>query len=170
MMRTLLLLCAFYLTYSGYSQTGFEKIRSEIDQTVWKPFKKAFETLDGEALNAIYAEEVLRVTPQGIDTENDFKSKNLERFKTNKAEGVSIALDFWFDSRHTDTTTSYEVGFYRIGFTSKDGKTNHSHGQFHIVLKKINGHWKITQDWDTAHINGKPITASDFAQKAALKF
>ncbi|TMU54844.1 nuclear transport factor 2 family protein [Flagellimonas algicola] len=168
-MRIVLLLFTLSLTFSGYSQTGIEQFQNEIDMTVWKPFKKAFETLDGEELNAIYAEEVLRVTPQGIDTENVFKAKNLKRFKTNKAEGVSIALDFWFDSRHTNEATSYEVGFYRIGFTSKD-ETNYSYGQFHIVLKKINGHWKITQDWDTTHINGNPITASDFAKKAALKF
>ncbi|MCL6266888.1 nuclear transport factor 2 family protein [Flagellimonas myxillae] len=169
-MRSLLFVLTFCLTYLSYSQNGIEHIQNEIDQTVWKPFKNAFETLDGEALNAIYAEEVLRVTPQGIDTENVFKSKNLERFKTNKVEGVSITLDFWFDSRHTNKTTSYEVGFYRIGFISKDGETNYSYGQFHIVLKRINGHWKITQDWDTAHINGNPISASDFDQKAALKF
>lgn len=145
-------------------------LQKEIDETVWKPFQKAFQTLNGEALNATYADEVLRVTPQGIDTENTFKENNLKRFEQNKANGISITLDFWFDSRHTNTTASYEVGFYRIGFIDKDGKTSYSFGQFHIVLKKIEGQWKITQDWDTGTIGGNPIAASDFAKQSPLKF
>ena len=146
------------------------ELQKDIDQTVWKPFQEAFQTLDGEALNATYADEVLRVTPQGIDTENTFKAKNLKRFEQNKADGILITLDFWFDSRHTNVTATYEVGFYRIGFIDKDGTTKYSYGQFHIVLKKIDGLWKITQDWDTGTINGDPITASDFAKQSVLKF
>lgn len=169
-MRKLVLLCVLCLSYFGYAQVDVEQIQNEIDKTVWKPFQKAFETLDGEALNATYADKVLRVTPQGIDTENTFKSGNLERFKKNKADGISISLDFWFDSRHTNESTSYEVGFYRIGFTDKEGETSYSYGQFHIVLKKIERQWKITQDWDTANINGNPITAADFAKNSILRF
>lgn len=169
-MRKLVLLCVLCLSYFGYAQVDVEQIQNEIDKNLWKSFQKAFETLDGEALNATYAEEVLRVTPQGIDTENAFKSGNLERFKKNKADGVSISLDFWFDSRRTNETTSYEVGFYRIGFTGKNDETNYSYGQFHIVLKKIEGQWKITQDWDTATINGNPISEADFAKNSILKF
>ncbi|MBS9464062.1 nuclear transport factor 2 family protein [Flagellimonas sp. 389] len=169
-MRKLILILFMFTAFFGYSQTAKNTIQDEIDMEVWKPFKTAFETLDGEALNAIYADEVLRVTPQGIDTENTFKSGNLERFQKNKADGMSIALDFWFDSRHTNETVSYEVGFYRIGFSDKNGETNYSYGQFHIVLKKIDGTWKITQDWDTTSINGKTITAADLAKKDFLKF
>ena len=144
--------------------------QKEIDETVWKPFQRAFETLDGEALNATYSNEVLRVTPQGIDTQNAFKTANLKRFIQNKEDGVSISLDFWFDSRHTNGAASYEVGFYRIGFTDRTRKTNYSYGQFHIVIRKQNGEWKITQDWDTTTLNGKIIDATDFARKEPLKF
>ena len=169
-MRKFLMYCILCLGCFGYAQTDTEKIQTEIDQNVWKPFKNAFETLDGEALNATYADAVLRVTPDGIDTENTFKSKNLERFKKSKKDAVSISLDFWFDSRHTNASTSYEVGFYRIGFTDKEGNTNFSHGQFHIVVKKIDGQWKITQDWDTSKINGQSITETDFAKQKPLHF
>lgn len=152
------------------AQTSVETIQAEINRTVWKPFQQAFETLDGDALNATYADQVLRVTPNGIDTKNNFKKSNLERFDQNEAAGESIHLDFWFDSRKTQEDTSYEVGFYRIGFTGSNGKTAYSYGQFHIVLQKINGQWKITQDWDTATLKGKPITAADFELQAPIKF
>ena len=169
-MKKHLVLCLFFISLFGFAQNEFKEVQNVIDQEVWKPFQKAFENLDGEALNATYAEEVLRVTPNGIDTKNNFKTANLERFKQNKIDAISIALDFWFDSRHTNETTSYEVGFYRIRATTKEGKTSYNYGQFHIVLKKIDGVWKITQDWDTNKINGKTISAKDFEKQQPLRF
>ncbi len=153
-----------------FGQTTPKQLQKEIDRQVWKPFQTAFQNLDGEALNATYADEVLRVTPNGIDTENSFKAANLKRFAQNKADGLQIALDFWFDSRHTNSSTSYEVGFYRIAATNTQGETGYNYGQFHIVLKKIGGTWKITQDWDTTTLNGHEINADDFGRKQGLKF
>lgn len=152
------------------AQINTEDIQNKIDQTVWKPFKKAFETLDGEALNNTYADQVIRVTPQAIDTENVFKKENTDRFLQNKKNGDQISLDFWFDDRKTNETTSYEVGFYRIGFTSKEDQTQYSYGQFHIVLEKIKGSWKITQDWDTTIIAGQEIDKAFFERQQPQKF
>lgn len=168
-MKKYLALYVLLFSFFGFAQDETKAIQNIIDVEVWKPFKKAFETLDGAALNATYADKVLRVTPNGIDTKNSFKTKNLERFIQNRKDGVAITLDFWFDSRHTNTEASYEVGFYRIGF-KKNNETSYSYGQFHIVLKKRDGHWKITQDWDTNKINGQMISEKDFSKKAPLKF
>ncbi len=168
-MRSIVFTVCVFLSIQVWGQTSSD-FQKEIDETVWKPFKAAFENLDGTALNQTYAEEVLRVTPEGIDTENLFKASNLQRFEQSKIDGISIALDFWFDSRFTNGSTSYEVGFYRITFTDKLGKESSSYGQFHIVLKKRNGKWEITQDWDTAIINGKAIDAEDFAKREPMKF
>lgn len=152
---------------NGQSVTDIQK---EIDAQVWKPFQEAFQNLDGQALNNTYADQVLRVTPGGIDTENAFKQGNLRRFAQNKADGITIGLDFWFDSRHTNNQASYEVGFYRIAATNDKGETSYNYGQFHIVLEKMDGIWKITQDWDTTTINGETIGSEDFAKKKPLKF
>ena len=81
-----------------------------------------------------------------------------------------MELDFWFDSRQTNRHTSYEVGFYRMGMTTKSGATNYFYGQFHIVLRKIDGHWKIVQDWDTETIGGRSITAADFERRPPARF
>lgn len=144
-------------------------IQKEIDKNLWKPFKEAFENIDGEKLNALYAGEVIRVTPNGIDTENKFKIANLKRFEENKENSTTIQLNFWFDSRHTNETTSYEVGFYKLDFVTKEEAIT-IYGQFHIVLHKIDGLWKITQDWDTTKINGSSITAIDFNKQTPLEF
>lgn len=165
-LATLLALCATALT----ADSGVNAVQKVIDQTVWKKFQSAFEQLDGDALNAVYGAQVLRVTPDGLDTSNQFKQANKTRFDANISRGDRIELDFWFDSRHTNATTSYDVGFYRVGVTSAAGTTSHFYGQFHIVLKKIQGQWKIVQDWDTASIGGRPITAADFNRRPPVKF
>ena len=169
-MKNLLFSILLLYSFIGFSQENNKLLQKEIDQQVWKPFKAAFENIDGEALNATYAGQVIRVTPEGIDTKNDFKAANLKRFAQNKTNGIKITLDFWFDSRKTNATTSYEVGFYRIGFINTKNETSYSYGQFHIVLQKIKGEWKITQDWDTTTINGHTIDAKDFANQEPLQF
>lgn len=141
-----------------------------IDRTVWRLFQQAFESLDGSALNALYADRVLRVTPGGIDTTGQFKITNTTRFDANKANGDRISLDFWFDHRHTNAQVSYEVGFYRLRQTTPDGSSMSFYGQFHIVLRNIDGRWKIVQDWDTDSIAGRAITAEHFNRKQPVHF
>lgn len=158
----------FLFSTSLHAQS-IEQLHNEIDQQVWKPFIEAFEGLDGEALNKLYAESVLRVTPAGVDTEETFKVSNLRNFKQRKAAGATIKLDFWLDTRQTTPSLSYEIGFFRITSTL-NGNTNINYGQFHIVLEKINGVWKITQDWDSGTVNGKELNAEDFARKKPLSF
>jgi ketosteroid isomerase-like protein len=167
MQRICLVVVLFFTTF-GFTQEA-ESVQKEIDQHLWKPFKVAFETVDVIALNALYGEEVLRVTPNGIDTENQFRAANLKRFNDYKVSGTKVALDFWFDSRHTNATTSYEVGFYRMKLSNDEGK-NTIYGQFHIVLRKTDGIWKITQDWDTTEINGDKIGPEDFEKQRPVKF
>lgn len=156
------------LSFAVHSQNQ-EALQREIDQQLWKPFQTAFEQLDSQALNALYAPEVVRVTPAGIDTQNRFKQANVERLNRHRESDTDLQLDFWFDSRHTDATTSYEVGFYRMVLGNAQG-SQEIYGQFHIVLKKIEGTWKIVQDWDTDSILGKQITKKDFEKKAPLSF
>lgn len=151
-------------------QSTATQIQNKIDESVWRAFKNAFETLDGPALNALYADDVLRVTPAGIDTEGLFKAYNANRFASNLESGDQIRLDFWFDDRKTNETTSYEVGFFRISERSNTGSTSQFYGQFHIVLKKLDGQWKIVQDWDTDTIGGSPISAEDFLQREPVRF
>jgi ketosteroid isomerase-like protein len=160
-MRSIILLLILFSSVITSAQSNMEEIQNEIDRTVWRQFKAAFENLDAELLNDTYGNEVLRVTPAGIDTKSSFKARNIERFKMLKGKSAKVELDFWFESRYSNSNTSYEVGYFRIS-TQMEGKTSVNYGQFHIVLKKISGHWKITQDWDTTLINGLEIGSKEF--------
>ncbi len=170
MVRMTWLLLAFIHSPICFANANVSEVHDEIDRTVWSVFQSAFERLDGASLNSVYADDVLRVTPDGLDTVGEFKRYNLTRFDANKARGESIALDFWFDSRRTQANVSYDVGFYRVGVTNSAGETSYFYGQFHIVLKKLDGQWKIVQDWDTGTIGGDPITAADFARQTPIQF
>jgi ketosteroid isomerase-like protein len=173
-MRIRILHFALVLGLSGFASLlradeAAEIAQREIDRTVWQPFQCAFEAMDGNALNELYGERVLRVTPEGIDMRGSFKSYNETRFADSQRKGDHIELDFWLDSRATDSTTSYDVGFFRLGTRSSSGIIDYYYGQFHIVLQKQPSGWKIIQDWDTQTIAGHPITAADFARGSAIK-
>ncbi len=162
------LLVALGMSFLMHSQDSAQ-IQKEIDANLWKPFQAAFENLDAERLNALYADEVLRVTPGGIDTENLFKKGNEERLGRHRKTNTELRLDFWFDSRHTNIDTSYEVGFYRMTLTNSS-EVQTIYGQFHIVLKKKAGTWKIVQDWDTGSILGEELSKHDFDKKEPIQF
>lgn len=151
------------------AQTDVKSIQNEIDKSLWRQFKQAFENLDAEALNQTYADNVLRITPNGIDTEDKFKLGNTAHFEALKSKNAHVSLDFWLDDRKTNETLSYEVGFYRIT-TTINTSISYNYGQFHIVLKKQNGKWLITQDWDTTSINGNEIGQADFEKNRPQKF
>ena len=153
-MRSFFICIIMTCSLSSYNQESVESIRKAIDTQVWYPFHDAFENLNPVGLNELYAEDVIRVTPAGLDTEEVFKKTNVVRFNKNKKDGIKILLDFWFESRDTDATTSYEVGFFKITSTDNSGVSRETYGQFHIVIKQIEGVWKITQDYDTTELNG----------------
>ncbi|MCE7997112.1 MAG: nuclear transport factor 2 family protein [Roseivirga sp.] len=169
MKRVLILLYLFVLISLSALAQGADQRQAEIDNQVWKPFHAAFEARDAKALNALYAEQVLRVTPAGVDTRNLFKQQNIDSYANTNASGTKTSLDFWFESRQTSDDTSYEIGIFKIT-AETNGNSSTFYGQFHIVIKKIDGVWKITQDWDSPNINGRPITAKDFSRKSPLQF
>jgi ketosteroid isomerase-like protein len=173
-MRIHILHFVVFLGLSGFTSLvladeATEMAQREIDRTVWQPFQCAFEAMDGNALNELYGERVLRVTPEGIDTRGSFKSYNETRFADSQRKGDHLELDFWLDSQATDGATSYNVGFFRLGTRSSIGIIKYYYGQFHIVLQKQPSGWKIIQDWDTETIAGQPITAADFARGSGIK-
>ncbi|MGB3151587.1 MAG: hypothetical protein WBB27_13090, partial [Maribacter sp.] len=59
---------------------------------------------------------------------------------------------------------------YRIETVYIGKESTYNYGQFHIVIQKIAGHWKIIQDWDTTIINGNKITEEDFQKQRPLEF
>ncbi len=165
--RLTFLFSLFCLTFT-FAQDA-EKLQKEIDQEVWKPFTEAFQNMDGEAFNALHSDDVLRANPWGIQVGEEYKKKTLEGYKRNKERGDKRTIQFWFEHRKTKADISYEVGYYKITSKNKDGERNH-YARFHCVIQKIDGQWKITQDWDTNNINGHKVTEDDWLKGTPLEF
>jgi ketosteroid isomerase-like protein len=156
-----------FISHLSTSQDQYEKIENEINEQVWKVFKRAYEVRDGAAFNSVHSEDMLRITDSGIRTGPEYLAGN--RNWTPPAEGTTISIDLALENAHYRESSAYQVGYYRVVYTREDGKTQDYYGQFHVVLKKENGRWLITQDFDTNSLNGQAVDESMFKNARMLK-
>ena len=167
MRATVFLLLLVLAFHSGYSQNSSDpSIVKEIDNTIWKPFKQTYESRDWEGFNELHTDDVLRVHDGGMQIGKSYKSSIKESYQKNVEYQVTI--DFAMERRTHEGNTAYEVGFYRVVYDIPNQEPRSSYGRFHVVLKKINGQWKIAQDWDSNSFNGEPITSEDFNKATFL--
>ncbi|MBK7871679.1 MAG: nuclear transport factor 2 family protein [Saprospiraceae bacterium] len=106
--------------------------------------------------------------PWGIQVGEEYWKGNVEGSKRNKEAGVTRSIAFRFEHRVANDSIAYEVGYYKIK-SARNGEERTGYGRFDVVLKKIDGVWKIAQDWDVDNINGKKLTEEDFIGNSAGK-
>lgn len=164
--KFILTLALFLLIFtSSYSQSVVNqeegKVFAEINETIWKPFKEAYEARNLEAFQALHTEDVLRVNERGIRIGEEYWSSIRESFENPQAP--PIVIDFSFEERFYSEEVAYEVGYYRVIYTGQDGKEYSSYGRFHVVLKRIEGKWLIAQDFDTDKIGMDLMGEENFA-------
>ena len=140
--------------------------QKEIDQDVWGPFTKAWESNDGEAYNEVHTDNVWRINPGRLLVGEEYKNRNLERMKKQESNRI---IEFSFETRTTNGNNAYEVGYYRIT-DSSDSVPKYYVGRFHVAIKKQNGVWKISQDWDTDSINGAEISPESLSKRDFIHF
>ncbi len=162
MKTTYSLLIIFISFTSIFSQTKIEstKTTKEIDQQVWFPFIKAYNSRDWKAFNSLQTDDVLRVNSYAMRIGSEYKEKIKENFQRPVSNVEQI--EFSFLERMHKGNAAYEIGYYKVTYKKKNPKFKTHFGMFHVVLKKVNGVWLIAQDWDGDTINGKPITQEDF--------
>ncbi|MBK8968700.1 MAG: nuclear transport factor 2 family protein [Saprospiraceae bacterium] len=142
-------------------------LQAEIDAQIWRTFIQAYNTFDAEQYNNIHTAGVLRGGPWGLLEGEAYHQNNRTQFAANKANGLQRRIAFTFEHRVHRDSVAYEVGYYRVISESASGKQHTSYGQFHVVLRKEDGVWKIAQDWDAGTLNGVRITLEDFTKHAA---
>lgn len=151
---------------SAQEQNANAAIEKEVNETVWKPFKKAYDTRDWRLFNSLHTDDMLRVTRSGIRSGVEYKESTRRSYSRPNAPKRTI--EFWLEHRIYNGDIGYEVGYYRITDNRPGEETRYFYSRFHIVLKKIDGQWKIAQDWDTNNINGRPVTEEDFKKGTPL--
>lgn len=164
----IIVLFTFFNVFQNESDkvTIHNKNIEEINEQLWKPFKKSLENRDWKTFNDLHTDNVIRVNKYGIRIGKDYKNSvksSYQKPSTNKR-----TFDLWFEQRFYEGNTGYEVGYYKIT-TFKEGKAPQSiYRRFHVVLQKKNSKWLIHQDWDTDEINGVKISKEDFDKKISL--
>ena len=157
----LLMLTGFSQTVTAQDTLKITALQAEIDAQVWKPFAEAYKDLDGEKFNALHTDDVLRGGPWGLRIGEEYKESILKNYAADRAKGVKRSIAFRFEYRVTRPEVSYEVGYYKVD-QERDGKQAQFYGQFHVVIRKVDGVWKIVQDWDADKLNGVEITEEHF--------
>lgn len=161
-MKVLVSFITVFIFIGALAQTT----QNEIDEQIWKAFTKAWETNDGEGFNAIHSDDVWRINPGRLLIGDEYKSRNAERMTGQAKESI---IEFSFETRTSNRDNAYEVGYYRITSPTDSGNQYYV-GRFHVAMKKIDGAWKITQDWDTGEINGVTITPESVENRDFIHF
>lgn len=143
-----------------------QNAETEINDQIWKPFTAAWEANDGEAYNAVHSDDVWRINPGRLLVGDEYRSRNASRMTGQKENRI---IEFSFETRTSNRDNAYEVGYYRITDYSKE-PTAYYVGRFHVALKKVDGKWKIIQDWDTGEINGVKITPKSLEKRTFTHF
>ncbi len=140
---------------------------AEINEQVWAPFKHAYETRNAELFNSLHTDDALRITEGGITPGPEYKARITEGFQR-KFDGT-ITIDFAHEHRLYYGDLGYEVGYYRISYNRPGQEETNSYGRFHVLLRKIDGTWKIAQDWDTEMVGSHKISEIEFLGAQSLK-
>jgi ketosteroid isomerase-like protein len=153
-MRCILCSCLLAAFSAVQAQSSFEQ---EIDNQIWEPFQRAYAEADGELFVSLHAPDVRRVTPWGLQIGAEYLEKSLKGMS--KPDWPTNKISFRFEHRLHRAELAYEVGYYQIIY---DESGEEAYGRFHVVLEKMDGKWKIIQDWDTNQVNGEKVNAQDF--------
>lgn len=144
-----------------------QDVKQEINDQVWSPFIQTYGGLDAEGFMAIHTDDVIRVNRDGKSMRigAEYSKAMHESFERSKYRGSRRAISFSFLERiHTDDY-GFEVGYYKV-VSASGGQERVSYGKFHVVLKKVDGRWKILVDSDTSLDDS--ITEEDFMQGEVL--
>jgi len=164
------LVCLFnFTTVWGQRMKTSPEVIKEIDEQVWKPFIKAYAIQDGALYNSVHTNDALRVSSGGIQVGKEFRDRNLKHFAAGKKRGFAPIFEFKFISRQATGDLAYEVGLYKGAFKTEQG-IRYWYGQFHVVLKKINGRWKIAQDQDMNDLGGQRIDEAYYQKTKGVVF
>ena len=123
------------------------KVIAAINEQVWIPFCESFATNDSEAFLALHTTDAVRV---GIDR-NDVKSGDafresiMQQMKQFKDAGYAFSLTLRFTARTHGDDVAFEKGVYKFASASGDYT---GYGQFHVMLRKVDGTWKVALDAD----------------------
>jgi ketosteroid isomerase-like protein len=165
-MRTFITLLFLIFSVTLQAQSS----QTEINSQVWKPFIQHFNDHNAKAFLALHSKDVVR-SPREAKTiwgYDEYLKKQSEGDAYEIKNNLKRSLELRFTERIANGDIAIEVGIYKTVVIAPDGKQQIYFGRFHVVLKKVNGIWKIAVDTDYTENN--TIGEKDFlAAKSMLE-
>lgn len=146
------------ISFSSNAQEKNTKAYNEILQQIWKPFKKSFDTKDAKTFNSLHTDNILRINAWGIRLGNNYKKRIINNY-SKKTKSVRT-IEFWIEQSVFSKIIAHQIGYYAVTYKEPNKENKTTYAQFQVTLKKINGVWKISQDFDTELVGGKKVDAS----------
>ncbi|WP_299363325.1 nuclear transport factor 2 family protein [Winogradskyella sp.] len=135
--------------------------------TTWAKFYKAFKNLDYTLMATIHSKDLVRISGGRRILDYDTYINNYKTgFDRDKTAGQTSNISLRFFERLCNDSTASERGIYRLIRNRGTDKEQTYYGQFHVLLKKIDGEWKITMDYDSSE--GGKIGEADYNEAFAI--
>ena len=144
-----------FLLMANYTFSQADSLQKEINEQVWKPFIKAFESYDTDAFMAVHSKDVTRVIQDGNMVQNfeQYQFENRRNDTRNKTSKRNRKIELRFIQRIAANGRAFEVGYFKTSTITPDGVSRSFYGKFHVLLRKEGGAWKILMDADTSSEN-----------------
>ena len=163
--RNIALWIWLFISCTSYSQDKSAHLK-QINKT-WSLFYKAFETLDHSYMEEIHSKDLVRVSGgKRILNYDTYMANYKAQFKRVKDTKFSQKIELRFFERINNNSNASERGIYKLTINRGANGTDHYYGKFHVILKKTNGKWLITMDYDSNENN--TIGEADFIKSYAI--
>lgn len=151
-MNKIKLFFIFYIIGVSFCHSQNEETLKTIDNQVWSPFTQAFETFDYNLFDGLHATDLVRISGDGkhIQGKETYIAGYKERWK-NKSRNQTIS--FRFIERLNNGKSASERGIYKLTLNPNTEQAQSYYGKFHVILKQIDGVWKILVDYDSSEGN-----------------
>jgi len=128
---------------------------------VWVKFCKAFKTKDHQLFADIHSKNLIRIAGGSqISNYDVYMEGNKAYMERSKNKNVTESISLRFFERVSNDSIASERGVFKVVRNKNKPEERIYYGQFHVLLKKENGSWKIFMDYDS---NEKgTIDAEDF--------
>ena len=158
----LLIVMVMAVTFSASAQSECLKV---INDQVWAPFTKAYETHDADLFGSIHHSEFIRAS--GGTKSLEFKESYIDGYVRRWANPRGKqTISFRFLERFCNEETASERGIYKLTIGPGTENERSFYGKFHVILKKENGNWRLLVDYDSSE--GNTINAASYEEAFAI--
>ncbi len=149
MLKKIMLLILFLVVFINQSNSQTKNNFNEINK-VWYEFYQAFDSLDYQVMAKIHSKKLIRISggKKIVDYETYINSYKT-RFKNAKEDNTTNGISLRFFERINNDSIANERGIYKFIKNKDEHNEQIYYGQFHVILIKENGGWKILMDYDS---------------------